>query len=328
MQYRNLGNSGIAVSAIGLGCMGMSGNYGPADDAESVAAIGHALDIGMSFLDTSDAYGAGHNERIVGKALAGRRDDAVLATKVGIMDVPFNQPMAVSNDADYIRACCDASLSRLEIETIDIYYLHRMDADVPIEDTVGVMAELVAAGKIRHIGLSEVGADILRRAASVHPIAALQSEYSLWVREPEDEIIPTCRELGIGFVPFSPLGRGFLTGTVSDNSSFAEGDRRRAHPRFLGESFDANLALAAKVTGLAAAKGCTPAQLALAWLLHKGGDIAPIPGTRRAPRIDENAAAADIALTPEEIDEIERNIPRGAASGDRRPNRGRATAKA
>jgi aryl-alcohol dehydrogenase-like predicted oxidoreductase len=299
--------------------MGMSQSYGVPDDEESIATLRRAIDIGVTFLDTADVYGGGANERLVGSIIRDRRAEVVLATKFGILRDPDGTPRGLNGSPEYARKACDASLQRLGIDTIDLYYLHRVDPQVPIEETVGAMAELVAAGKVRRIGLSEASAETIRRACRVHPIAALQSEYSLWNREPEVEIIPTCRELGIGFVPFSPLGRGFLAATVSTTDDLPASDFRRSLPRFQGEHLQQNLALVARLEKLAAEKGCTPAQLSLAWVLAKGDDIVPIPGTKRRTYLESNAAAVDIQLTPQELAALDAAFPIGAAAGARYP---------
>jgi aryl-alcohol dehydrogenase-like predicted oxidoreductase len=319
MKTRELGNSGLRVSMIGLGCMGMSEFYGPSDEAESLATLNHALDVGMTFWDTADMYGVGANERLLAKVLAERRDEVVLATKFAILRGEDGSFTGVSGRPEYVHQACDASLARLGVDHIDLYYQHRVDPTVPIEDTVGAMAELVRAGKVRHLGLSEAGPETLRRASAVHPITALQSEYSLWSRDVEDEILGTCEALGIGFVAYSPLGRGFLSGAITSPDDLDESDWRRNMPRFAGENFQLNLRLAERITEMAEAKGCTPSQLALAWVLLQGRDIVPIPGTRRASRIDENAAAAGIALSADELATIDEVIPRDLVVGTRYP---------
>ena len=315
------GRSGIEVSAIGLGCWGMSGSYGPADEAESVATLHHALDLGVDFIDTADSYGEdGHNESLIGRALAGRRHEFVLATKTGwVKRAGPDGKAAVGVDGrpDRIRSACEASLARLKTDVIDLYYLHRVDPDVPVEESVGAMAELVAAGKVRFLGLSEVSEATLRRAHAVHPITALQSEYSLWTREPEATVMPACRELGIAFVPFSPLGRGFLTGAVTGREGIAPGDWRANNPRFTEENIARNLALLRPLEEVAQAHGATPAQVALAWVLSRGENVIPIPGMKRRTHLDENVAAVDIELTPEELARLDAAFPPGAAAGDR-----------
>ncbi len=319
LATRTLGRSGLRVTGIGLGCMGMSEFYDPAaaEDAESVRVIHRYLDAGGNFLDTADMYGVGRNEELVGRAVAGRRDEGVIATKFGNVRGPAGEFLGVRGDPAYVTACCDASLRRLGVDHIDLYYQHRVDPAVPIEDTVGAMAELVRAGKVRHLGLSEAAPATIRRAAKVHPIAALQTEYSLWSREVEAEILPTVRELGIGFVAYSPLGRGFLTGQFQRFEDLPADDYRRNSPRFQGENFQKNLDLVAKVGEIAAAKGCTPGQLALAWVLAKGDDVVPIPGTKRAKYLDENLGAAGILLTADDLTRIEAVFPTGAAAGSR-----------
>jgi aryl-alcohol dehydrogenase-like predicted oxidoreductase len=316
MQTRTLGRSGPTVSALGLGCMGMSEFYGASDDDESIATIHRALELGVNFLDTSDAYGPHTNERLVGRAIANRRDQVIVATKFGIVRDPDDPTRrSINGRPDYVRSACEGSLLRLGVDHIDLYYQHRVDPDTPIEETVGAMAELVQEGKVRYLGLSEAGPDTLRRACAVHQITALQTEYSLWSRDPEDEILPTCRELGIGFVAYSPLGRGFLTGAIRSVGDLAENDFRLSTPRFQGENFQRNLDLVAEVERLAGKKDVTPAQLALAWVLAQGEDIVPIPGTRRIARLEENAAAADVELTDDELRQIADALPE--PTGDR-----------
>jgi aryl-alcohol dehydrogenase-like predicted oxidoreductase len=329
MPRRTLGRGGPAVSAIGLGCMGMSEFYGGAgerDEAESVATIHRALELGVSFLDTADMYGPFTNEELVGRAIRGRRDRVVLATKFGIVRDPADPTRrGISGRPDYVRQACDASLKRLGTDHVDLYYQHRVDPSVPIEETVGAMARLVEQGKVRFIGLSEAAPDTLRRAAREHPVAALQTEYSLWSRDPEDEILGACRELGIGFVAYSPLGRGFLTGQITSPNDLAEDDFRRGSPRFQGENFRKNLDLVRHVGELARAKGCTPAQLALAWVLAQGEDVVPIPGTKRRKYLEENAGAVRVQLTPEDLARMGEVAPRGAAAGARYPEAGMRT---
>jgi aryl-alcohol dehydrogenase-like predicted oxidoreductase len=319
MRYRELGTSGLKVSALGLGCMGMSEFYGPADEAPSIAVIRHAVDQGLNFLDTADMYGIGHNERLVGRAIRDRRERTIVATKFGIVRHPDTGSRGISGKPEYVRSACEASLQRLGLDYIDLYYQHRVDPDTPIEETVGAMAELVREGKVRFLGLSEASVATIRRAVAVHPIAALQTEYSQWSRDPEDEILPACRELGIGFVAYSPLGRGFLTGAIRRFDDLVEDDWRRHNPRFQGENFQKNLELVDHLRELAAAKGCTAAQLALAWLLARGEDIVPIPGTRSIERLDENIAAIDIELTVEELGRIDAQAPKDVAAGSRYP---------
>ncbi|HEX5042221.1 MAG TPA: aldo/keto reductase [Candidatus Polarisedimenticolaceae bacterium] len=301
---RTLGHGGPSVSAIGLGCMGMSDAYGPADEATSIETIHRALDLGINFLDTADVYGPQTNERLVGRAIRDRRDRVVLATKFGNVRSPEGAWIGVNGRPEYVRQACDASLQRLGVDVIDVYYQHRVDPSTPIEDTVGAMADLVKAGKVRYLGLSEAAAGTIRRAHAVHPIAALQTEYSLWTRDPEPEILPTCRALGIAFVAYSPLGRGFLTGRFQSADELEAGDWRRNNPRFQGENFENNLEIVRRVEELARRKGCTPAQLALAWLLAQGNDVIPIPGSTRSQRVEENAAAVRISLTQEELDSL------------------------
>jgi aryl-alcohol dehydrogenase-like predicted oxidoreductase len=319
MDTRPLGTSGLRTSAVGFGCMGMSEFYGASDEQEALGVLHHAIDIGVTFWDTADMYGSGHNERLVGRALRDRRDQVVLATKFAIQRGPDGSFTGISGRPEYVKSACDASLQRLGIDHIDLYYQHRVDPQVPIEDTVGAMADLVAAGKVLHLGLSEASAATLRRAMAVHPIAALQSEYSLWSRDIEDEIVPACRELGIGLVAYSPLGRGFLTGAIRSIDDLAEDDWRRHNPRFEGDNFAKNLELVERIERLAADKGCTPAQLALAWVLAQGGDVVPIPGTRSLKRLDENAAATTIDLSVAELASIDELIPKDMAAGTRYP---------
>ena len=317
MQTRSLGRDQLQVSALGLGCMGMSEFYGGTDDTESLAVIHAALDAGCTFLDTADMYGPFTNERLVGQAIAGRRDEVVLATKFGNERRADGSRVGVNGRPEYVRSACDASLERLGVDHIDLYYQHRVDTSVPIEETVGAMAELVAAGKVRHLGLSEAAADTIRRAHAVHPITALQTEYSLWTRDPEDEILPTVRELGIGFVAYSPLGRGFLTGRFQSIEDLPEGDFRRVNPRFEGANFARNLDVVTQVHAIAAEKRCTPGQLAIAWLLAQGEDIVPIPGTKRLPYLQDNLGADDVSLTLADLARIDAVAPKGFASGDR-----------
>jgi len=316
MKIRQLGTQGLRVSELGLGCMGMSEFYGAANEVESIATIHRALELGVTFLDTADTYGRGANEQLVGKAIADQRDRVILATKFGIQGRDAER-LVVNGQPSYVHQSCDASLRRLGIDYIDLYYLHRVDPTVPIEETVGAMAELVQQGKVRYLGLSETAAATIRRAHAVHPISALQSEYSLWSRDPEDEILPTIRELGIGFVPYSPMGRGFLSGKITSPNDFAEDDFRRQQPRFQGENFYKNLQLVEHVQAIAAEKNVTPGQLALAWLLAQGNDIVPIPGTKRRTYLEENVAAADISLTADELARIDAVLPTNSAVGDR-----------
>jgi len=322
MNMRQLGRSGPTVSVMGLGCMGMSEFYGEHDDAESIATIERALDLGINFLDTADAYGPFTNERLVGRAIRDRRAQVVLATKFGNVRNEDGSWLGINGSPEYVRRACDASLQRLGIETIDLYYQHRVDATVPIEETVGAMAELKKAGKIRFLGLSEASEATIRRAHALHPITALQTEYSLWSREPEDRLLAVCRELGIGFVAYSPLGRGFLTGRFKTSDDFAANDWRRNNPRFQRDNFQKNLEIVERVTRVAARKRCTPAQLALAWVLAQGEDVVPIPGTKRRERLEENAAAADIHLSADDLREIDALLPQGIAAGTRYPEAG------
>ena len=320
METRALGRQGLTVPELGLGCMGMSEFYGAPDETESIATIHRALDLGVTFLDTADMYGRSHNEDLVGRAIAGRRDGVVLATKFGIVRSDDPTQRGVNGRPDYVKEACDASLKRLGVDHIDLYYKHRVDPNVPIEETVGAMAELVAAGKVLYLGLSEAAPATIRRAHAVHPISALQTEYSLWSRDPEDEVLPTVRELGIGFVAYSPLGRGFLTGSIKSPDDFAPDDFRRNSPRFKGENFGRNLDLVDRVRELAGRKGCTPSQLALAWLLAQGQDIVPIPGTKRRAYLEENVGATDVTLSGEDLARIDEVAPKGAAAGQRYPD--------
>jgi aryl-alcohol dehydrogenase-like predicted oxidoreductase len=315
---RTLGRNGLVVSELGLGCMGMSQAYGDADREESIATVRRALDLGVTFLDTSDVYGSGHNEELVGEAIAGRRDEVQLATKFSLSRDEGG--MRIDGRPENVRACAEASLRRLEVDVIDLYYQHRVDPQVPIEDTVGAMAELVEQGKVRHLGLSEASAASIRRAAAVHPIAALQSEWSLWTRDLEEGVLSVAREHGIGIVPFSPLGRGFLTGAITSPADFGEDDFRRGHPRFTGEAFDVNLRLVDAVRSLAAEKGATPGQLALAWVLSRGEDVVPIPGTKRRSYLEENVGAVAVELTDDDLARLEQIAPPGVAAGGRYVN--------
>jgi aryl-alcohol dehydrogenase-like predicted oxidoreductase len=319
MEQRTLGGQGLRVSALGLGCMGMSQSYGPADDRESVAAIHRALDLGVTFLDTADMYGPFTNERLVGRAIAGRRDEVVLATKFGNQRRPDGSWVGINGRPEYVHSACDASLERLGVDHVDLYYQHRVDPSVPVEETWGAMKELVEAGKVHHLGISEAAPATIRKANAVHPVAALQSEYSLFSRDPERELLATVRELGIGFVAYSPLGRGFLSGRLTSSSpeEFADDDFRRGHPRFEGENFARNLALVERVRQLAAEKAATPAQLAIAWVLAQGDDVVPIPGTKRRRYLEENLAALQLRLTREDLIAIDEAAPRGAVAGER-----------
>ncbi len=319
MQTRELGRSGLKVSAMGLGCMGMSAFYGTRDDDESRATIDRALELGLNFLDTSDMYGPHTNEMLLGKAMAGRREKFIIATKFGIVRGPGPNDRSINGCPEHVRQACDASLRRLGIDTIDLYYQHRVDPKTPIEDTVGTMADLVKQGKVRYLGLSEAGPDTIRRACAVHPIAALQTEYSLWSREPEDGLLALCRELGIGFVAYSPLGRGFLTGQIKKPEDFEPDDTRRMWPRFQGENFQKNLDLVKRIERIAAEKRCTPSQLALAWVLAQGNDIVPIPGTKRRKYLEENVAALEVRLTADDLRRIDEVAPKGVAAGPRYP---------
>ena len=319
MKTRKLGNQGLTVSELGLGCMGMSEFYGGRDEQEAIATIHHALDLGVTLLDTADMYGPFTNEQLVGRAIKDRRDQVVLATKFGNVRTEDGGWLGISGKPEYVRHCCDASLQRLEVDVIDLYYQHRVDPTVPIEDTIGAMAELVQQGKVRYLGMSEASPATIRRAVAVHPIAALQTEYSLWSRNPEDEILSTVRELGIGFVAYSPLGRGFLSGAITRPEDLAEDDYRRNSPRFQGDNFYKNLQLVEQVKAIATEKGVMPSQLALAWLLAQGEDIVPIPGTKRRTYLEENIAATDITLSPDDLRRIEEVAPKGVAVGERYP---------
>jgi aryl-alcohol dehydrogenase-like predicted oxidoreductase len=319
MERRRLGQ-GLEVSAVGLGCMGMSEFYGARDEEEALATLRSALDIGVTFLDTADMYGPFTNEKLIARAIAGRRHDVQLATKFGNVRGENGERLGIRGDAEYVRQACEASLERLGVDHIDLYYQHRVDKETEIEETVGAMAELVQAGKVRHLGLSEASPDTIRRAHAVHPLTALQTEYSLWTRDPEDEVLPTIRELGIGFVAYSPLGRGFLSGRIRSADDLDPDDFRRNNPRFQGENFDRNLELVERVREVAEEKGVTPAQLALAWVLRQGEDIVPIPGTKRTRYLEENAAAVEVELGEDDLARIEEAFPKGATAGDRYPD--------
>ena len=320
MQHRTLGTNGPSVSALGLGCMGMSDFYAGRDDAESVATLHRYLDLGGNFLDTADMYGPYTNEELVGRALRGRREQVVLATKFGIVRTADPHSRGINGRPDCVRSACEGSLKRLQTDHIDLYYQHRVDPRTPIEETVGAMAQLVKEGKVRHIGLSEAAPATLRRAHAVHPVAALQTEYSLWTRDPEDGVLPSCRELGVGFVAYSPLGRGFLTGQIKRFEDLAPDDYRRQSPRFQGENFQKNLDLVARIGQLAAEKNCTPTQLAIAWVLAQGEDLVPIPGTKKRAYLEENLNSLDVRLSAEDLRRIDEVAPKGAAAGDRYPS--------
>ena len=320
MNKRRLGTQGLETSAVGLGCMGMSEFYGTADEGEAIATIRRALELGVNFLDTADIYGSFTNERLVGRAIEGRRDEVVLATKFGNVRNEQGERLGIRGDREYVLAACDASLERLGTDRIDLYYQHRVDPQTPIEETVGAMAELVEQGKVRYLGLSEAASETIRRAHAVHPISALQTEYSLWSRDVEDQILPAIRELRIGLVAYSPLGRGFLSGRIRSADDLEEGDFRRDNPRFQGENFQKNLELVERVEELAAAKGCTAAQIALAWVVVQGDDMVPIPGTTRVKNLEENVAALEVGLTADDLRDLDAVFPKGAAAGDRYPD--------
>ncbi len=317
MKKRMIGKSTLEAGAIGLGCMGMSEFYGASDEQESINTIHRALDLGVTLLDTADMYGVGENEKLVGKAIAGRRSEVVLATKFGIVRNAKGEYLGISGRPEYVKSACEASLKRLGVEVIDLYFQHRVDPDTPIEETIGAMADLVREGKVRYIGMSEAAASTIRRAQAVHPITAVETEYSLWSRDVEDEILPTCRELGIGFVPYSPLGRGFLTGKIQKYDDFAQDDFRRFLPRFQGDNFFKNLVLVDYVKELAVQKDCTPSQLALAWLLTQGDDMIPIPGTKRISYLEENIGAVNVQLTTSDLQRLNEIAPKGVAIGER-----------
>ncbi|MEJ9211438.1 aldo/keto reductase [Bacillus smithii] len=319
MQKRKLGNFRLEVSALGLGCMGMSDFYSGRDDNESIKTIHRALDLGVTLLDTADMYGVGKNEELVGRAIKGRRDQVIIATKFGNVRAEDGTFLGVNGRPEYVKQACEASLRRLGVDYIDLYYQHRVDPNTPIEETIGAMADLVREGKVRYIGMSEAAPETIRRAHAVHPITALQTEYSLWSRDVEDEILPTCRELGIGFVAYSPLGRGFLTGKIQKFEDLEEDDYRRHSPRFQGENFQKNLDLVQQIRKIASEKGCQPSQLALAWLLAQGQDIVPIPGTKKVPYLEENLKALDISLTDDDLARINQVAPQGVAAGERYP---------
>jgi aryl-alcohol dehydrogenase-like predicted oxidoreductase len=325
MKTRELGKNGLAVSALGLGCMGMSEFYGARDEEEALATLRRALELGINFLDTADAYGPFRNEELVGRAIEGHRDEVVLATKFGNVRGTDGSFRGINGRPEYVRAACDASLRRLRVDTIDLYYQHRVDPNTPIEDTVGAMSRLVEQGKVRYLGLSEAAPETLRRAREVYPIAALQTEYSLWTRDPEDGTLDVCRALGIGFVAYSPLARGFLTGRIRSFDDLTPDDWRRSSPRFQGQNLAKNLELVTRIEGMTREKGCTPAQLALAWVLAQGEDIVPIPGTKRRQYLEENVGALEVAMTAEDLERLEELAPKGAAAGARYPEAGMAT---